>query len=115
MPAEFMALGTESGIAEGALRGRRLARSLRPSGTTSATGPAPPVLLWTQDYLLTLKTDATVLRRWGGGGGDSRLLGHAPGRCRLRPARAVRVASQGPLMRKAHDLLKGANKGAGKG
>ena len=114
--AEFMALGTECGIAEGTLKPAWAAASAvaEAIGHNVGNGSSAAGALWTRDYLLTLKTDATVLSAetvaevtldfW------AMLPVDAP---KASAGRAGRVA--GSLMRKAHDLLKGANKGAGKG
>lgn len=114
--AEFMALGAECGIAEGTLKPAWAAASAvaEAIGHNVGNGSSADGALWTRDYLLTLKTDATVLSAetvaevtldfW------AMLPVDAP---RASAGRAGRVA--GSLMRKAHDLLKGANKGAGKG
>lgn len=114
--AEFMALGAECGIAEGTLKPAWAAASAvaEAVGHNVGNGSSAAGALWTRDYLLTLKTDATVLSAetvadvtldfW------AMLPVDAP---KASAARAGRVA--GSLMRKAHDLLKGANKGAGKG
>ena len=114
--AEFMALGVECGIAEGTLKPAWAAASAvaEAIGHNVGNGSSADGALWTRDYLLTLKTDATVLSAetvaevtldfW------AMLPVDVP---RASAGRAGRVA--GSLMRKAHDLLKGANKGAGKG
>ena len=114
--AEFMALGAECGIAEGTLKPAWAAASAvaEAVGHNVGNGSSAAGALWTRDYLLTLKTDATVLSAetvaevtldfW------AMLPVDAP---KASAGRAGRVA--GSLMRKAHDLLKGANKGAGKG
>ena len=110
--AEFMALGAECGIAEGTLKPAWAAASAvaEAIGHNVGNGSSAAGALWTRDYLLTLKTDATVLSAetvaevtldfWG------MLPVDAP---KASAGRAGRVA--GSLMRKAHDLLKGANKG----
>lgn len=114
--AEFMALGTECGIAEGTLKPAWAAASAvaEAVGHNVGNGSSAAGALWTRDYLLTLKTDATVLSAetvaevtldfW------AMLPVDAP---RASAGRAGRVA--GSLMRKAHDLLKSANKGEDKG
>lgn len=114
--AEFMALGAECGIAEGTLKPAWAAASAvaEAVGHNVGNGSSAAGALWARDYLLTLKTDATVLSAetvaevtldfW------AMLPVDAP---KASAGRAGRVA--GSLMRKAHDLLKGANKGAGKG
>ena len=114
--AEFMALGAECGIAEGTLKPAWAAASAvaEAVGHNVGNGSSASGALWTRDYLLTLKTDATVLSAetvadvtldfW------ARLPVDAP---KASAARAGRVA--GSLMRKAHDLLKSANKGEDKG
>ena len=114
--AEFMALGAECGIAEGTLKPAWAAASAvaEAIGHNVGNGSSAAGALWTRDYLLTLKTDATVLSAetvaevtldfW------AMLPVDAP---KASAGRAGRVA--GSLMRKAHDLLKGANKGANKG
>ena len=110
--AEFMALGVECGIAEGTLKPAWAAASAvaEAVGHNVGNGSSAAGALWTRDYLLTLKTDATVLSAdtvaevtldfW------AMLPVDAP---KASAGRAGRVA--GSLMRKAHDLLKGANKG----
>lgn len=114
--AEFMALGAECGIAEGTLKPAWAAASavVEAVGHNVGDGSSAAGALWTRDYLLTLKTDATVLSAetvadvtldfW------AMLPVDAP---KASAARAGRVA--GSLMRKAHDLLKSANKGEDKG
>ena len=114
--AEFMALGAECGIAEGTLKPAWAAASAvaEAIGHNVGNGSSAAGALWTRDYLLTLKTDATVLSAeavaevtlefW------AMLPVDAP---RASAGRAGRVA--GSLMRKAHDLLKSANKGEDKG
>lgn len=104
--AEFMALGAECGIAEGTLKPAWAAAS----AVAEAAGGAS----WVRDYLLTLRTDATVLSAetvaevtaefW------AMLPVDAP---KASAGRAGRVA--GSLLRKAHDLLKAANKGTNEG
>lgn len=100
--AEFMSQGTECGIAEGTLKPAWAAAS----AVAEAAGGAS----WVRDYLLTLKTDATVLSAetvaevtaefW------AMLPVDAP---KASAGRAGRVA--GSLLRKAHDLLKATSKG----
>ena len=114
--AEFMALGTECGIAEGTLKPAWAAASAvaEAVGHNVGDGSSAAGALWTRDYLLTLKTDATVLSAetvadvtldfW------AMLPVDAP---KASAGRAGRVA--GSLIRKAHDLLKSANKGEDKG
>ena len=101
--AEFMALGAECGIAEGTLKPAWAAASAVAEAFRSG-GPR-----WVRDYLLTLKTDATVLSAetvaevtaefW------AMLPVDAP---KASAGRAGRIA--GSLIRKAHELLKAASK-----
>ena len=110
--AEFMALGAECGIAEGTLKPAWAATSAvaEAIGRNVGNGSSAAGALWARDYLLTLKTDATVLSAetvaevtldfW------AMLPVDAP---KASAGRAGRVA--GSLIRKAHDLLKAANKG----
>ena len=112
--AEFMAQGVECGIAEGTLKPAWAAASAvaEAIGHNVSNGSSAAGALWTRDYLLTLKTDATVLSAetvaevtldfW------AMLPVDAP---RASAGRAGRVA--GSLMRKAHELLKSADKGKG--
>ena len=112
--AEFMALGAECGIAEGTLKPAWAAASAvaEAIGHNVSNGSSAAGALWTRDYLLTLKTDATVLSAetvaevtldfW------AMLPVDAP---KASAGRAGRVA--GSLMRKAHELLKSADKGKG--
>ena len=114
--AEFMALGAECGIAEGTLKPAWAAASAvaEAIGHNVSNGSSAAGALWTRDYLLTLKTDATVLSAetvaevtldfW------AMLPVDAP---KASAGRAGRVA--GSLMRKAHELLKSADKGKAKG
>ena len=104
--AEFMALGAECGIAEGTLKPAWAAAS----AVAEAAGGAS----WVRDYLLTLRTDATVLSAETVAEVTAEFWAMLPvDTPKASAGRAGRVA--GSLMRKAHDLLKGANKGAGKG
>lgn len=112
--AEFMALGAECGIAEGTLKPAWAAASAvaEAVGYNVGDGSVAAGALWVRDYLLTLRTDATVLSAetvaevtldfW------AMLPIDAP---KASAGRAGRIA--GSLLRKAHDLLKSADKGKG--
>ena len=114
--AEFVAQGVECGIAEGTLKpawaaAQAVAQAVGPS---TGNGSVAAGALWVRDYLLTLKTDATVLTAeavaevtldfW------AMLPVDAP---KASAGRAGRVA--GSLLRKAHEMLKSADKGKAKG
>ena len=112
----FMAQGLDCGIAEGTLKPAWAAAQAvaQAVGPNVGDGSVAAGALWVRDYLLTLKTDATVLSAetvaeltldfW------AMLPVDAP---KASAGRAGRVA--GSLLRKAHEMLKATSKGTDKG